>query len=186
MPVGGALADRDLVDPDYLGRRVPRSAELLSPVLHFQLPDGPPVQMRLLGDVFDRHGPTTSSDEKGETLGVERMVRQPVQSLLLHLAAALALDAPNLHFQVDPHFPARPIAHSACLAVGPTSMRATPGATGRFFPRRWRRRIRALKSPKMPRTVEIGRKSEKRYASHRRQCFRIRRSCQIPGPRRMP
>ena len=100
--------------------------------------------MRLLGDVFDRHGPATSSDEEGETLGVERMVRQPVQPLLLHLAAALALDAPNLQLQVDPYVAARQIAHSAHPLIVPTSVDTPTGTASRFFPRLCRRITRAF------------------------------------------
>ena len=142
--------------------------------------------MRLLGHVLDRHGPATTSHEEGETLGVERIVRQPVQLLLLHLAAAPAVDAPNLQLQVDPHVPARQIAHSAHLAVVPGAVDAPTGAARRFFPRRCRRMTRAFGSPKMPRTVGAGRKPGKRYASHKRRCFRIRHHARCLDPQNSP
>jgi hypothetical protein len=52
-------------------------------------------------------------------------------------------------------------------------------AAGRFFPRRSSRKIRALGSPKMPRTVASGRKPGNRKASSSRRGFRIRLSCRI-------
>src|ERR1019366_4122974 len=96
-PVRVPLADRYLVDPDNLRLWLARSTQLLAHILHVQIPDGPPIQARLLGYVLDRHGPAASSHEEGEALGVEWVARcQPVQLLLLHLIATSAVDSPDL------------------------------------------------------------------------------------------
>jgi hypothetical protein len=42
--------------------------------------------------------------------------------------------------------------------------------------------MRAFGSPKIPRTVDLGRKPGKQYVSHKRRCFRIPKSCQISQP----
>src|SRR5207248_1422121 len=68
---------------------------------------------------------------------------------------------------------------STGLAVVEGSLPLSTRSTGRFFPRRRRRKTRALGSPKMPRTVGSGRKPVNRYASSSRRGFRIRASCQI-------
>ena len=87
-----------------------------------------------LGNALDRHGPAAPSHEEGEAFGVERIVRKPVQGFLLHLAACLALDATNLHLQVDPSVPAGQVAHAACLAVVPGPSDLPARAACRIFP----------------------------------------------------
>ncbi len=177
--VGVSLADRDLVDPDHLGSRRPRPAQLLPHVLHLQVLDHPPIQVRFLGHVLDGRDSATPSHEEGKAFAVERIVREPIQLLPLHLAASLAVDAPALDLQVDPMVSTGQVAHSAQLAVVPSSLEVATGSADRFFPRRCRQITRAFGSPKMPCTVEFGRKLGKRYVSHRRRCFRMRKSCQI-------
>ena len=135
-----------------------------------------------MGDVLDGRDSAAPSHEEGEALGVERMVRQPVQALLLHLPAALALDAPDLQLQVDPRVPTRQVADAAPPAIVARTMAAPTRATACFFPRRRRRMTRALGSPNIPWTVRLGRKPGKRYVSHRRRCVRIPESCQILRP----
>ena len=156
------LADRDLVDADHLRRWLARSAQLLAHVFLLESLDRLPAQPRLLGHVRDRHGPAASPHEEDETLSVERIIRQPLQGFLLHRAARLAIDAANLQRQVDPRVPAGQVADSAYLPVVPASLAVATGAAGRFFPRRWRRTMRAFGSPKRPCTVGVGRKPGKR------------------------
>jgi hypothetical protein len=98
---------------------------------------------------------------------------------LLHGAAAPAMHAPDLDLQVHPGVATREVAHSTGLAVVKGSLPLSTRSTGRFFPRRRSRKIRALGSPKMPRTVASGRNPVNRYASSSRRGFRIRASCQI-------
>jgi hypothetical protein len=52
-------------------------------------------------------------------------------------------------------------------------------ATDRFFSRRDSRIIRALGSPKIPRTVVLGEKPGNRYVSWSLRCKRIRKSCHV-------
>jgi len=108
--------------------------------------------------------------------------REPIQLLLFHLAASLAVDTSNLQLQVDPSVPTRQVASSAQPAVVPGSMRVATDSADSFFPRRWRRTTLAFESPNMPCTAELGRKLGKRYVSHRRRYLRILKSCQISRP----
>ena len=160
--VGVPLADRDLVDPDHLRRRRPRPSHLLAHILRIEVFDRLPVQPGFLGDILDRHAPAAPSHEEGEALGVEWVGRQPLQLLLLHRAAPRAVDTANLQIQIDPCVPAGQVANSAYLAVVPGPRNLTADAAGRFFPRRHREMTRAFGSPKMPRTVGLGRKPGKR------------------------
>ncbi len=174
-----SFRDRYLVDADHFRAGPSQPAELFPHVLHLQRLDRLPVQMRFLGHIFDRRGPTPSSHKVGEALGVKRTVRQPVQALRLHGSTAPAIDAPDFQFQVDPVVSTRQVSHSAQSAIVPTALDVATGTTSRFFPRRCRRITRAFGSPKMPRTVELGRKPAKRYASHKRLYLCIRNSYQI-------
>jgi len=185
-PVDAALADRDFVDADHLRPRLSRSAQLLAHVLFVEVFDRPPIQPGLFGDVLDRHGLATASYEEGEAFGIEWVVRQPVQRLLLHLAATLAVDAPDFEIQVNPDVPAGQIAHSAYLVVVPGPMDAAARPASRFFPRRRSSMTRAFRSPKMPRTAGSGTKPGKRYASRRYRCFRMPKACQFSRTPEMP
>jgi hypothetical protein len=105
-PVRVALADRDLVDPDHLWAGPAHARELGIHVLHLQRLDRVPVQRQLLRHVRNRSLPTTAPDKICEALGVERIVRQKVEPLPLHLAAAAAIQAPHLQLQEYPRVPA--------------------------------------------------------------------------------
>jgi hypothetical protein len=87
-------------------------------------------------------------------LGVERIVRQKIEPFLLHLATTAALDPPHLHFQKYPRVAAGKIAHAPDLA--PTHLNLTATTTSCFFERRLSVMMRALGSPKIPRTVCSG------------------------------
>jgi hypothetical protein len=93
-----------------------------------------------------------------------------------------AVHAPDLDLQVHPGVATREVAHATGLAVIEGSLPPPTRPAGCFFPRRWSREIRALGSPKMPRTVGSGRKPVNRYASSSRCGFRIRASCQFFRP----
>src|SRR3990172_6303955 len=177
-----AFADRDLVDSNHSGGRRSSSAQLLPHILLLQLLDGLPIQVRFLGNVLDGRDTATPSHEEGEAFRIERILREPIQLLLFHLAASLAVDTSNLQFQVDPSVPTRQVAYSAQLAVVPGSTRMATDSADSFFPRRWRRTTLAFGSPNMPCTVELGRKRGKRYVSHRRRYLRILKSCQFSRP----
>ena len=104
--VGVSLADRDLVDADRRRRRHPCSSELLLHVLLVEFLDRPPIQGQLAGDVLDRRGPTAPAHEEGKALGVEGVVREPRQLLLLHFAATPAAHPTALGLQIDSVSPA--------------------------------------------------------------------------------
>ena len=98
-PVGVPLPDRDLVDADHLRPWLAGSSELLLHVLLLERLDRVPVQMQFLGDILDRRGSASTSDVEAKALGVERIVCEEVQFLLLHLAATHTIDAADLEIQ---------------------------------------------------------------------------------------
>ena len=80
--------------------------ELRLHVLHLQRLDRVPVERQLLRHVRDQCLPTAPPDKIRKALGVERIVRQKLQPLTLHLAAVAAVNAPHLQFQKYPRVPA--------------------------------------------------------------------------------
>src|ERR1039457_5807317 len=88
--VAMALADRDLIDADRLGPRPARAGELGLHVLLLQRLDRIPVELQLLGNVLDRRLPTALAHVMGKALRIERVVRQEIEPLALHLAATAA------------------------------------------------------------------------------------------------
>ena len=107
-------------------------------------------------------------------------VRKPCDRFLdLPIEVRELLHAPDLDLQVDTGVATGEVAHSTGLAVVEGPMPPSTRPAGRFFPRRRSRTIRALGSPKMPRTVASGRKPGNRNASSSRRGFRIRVSCRI-------
>src|SRR5580658_7456445 len=157
-----ALADRHLVDPDHPRTRRADAPQLLFHVLNVQRLDRVPIQMQLVGDGLDGRLPTSSSDKEREPPGIERVIRQPIQSLLFHLSAPPAVDAPDFHIQIDPAVAAGEVAHPSDLAVVPSWMLPTACRATRFFERRESVITREVASPKIPMTVEDGRKPGKR------------------------
>ena len=98
-PVGVPLPDRDLVDADHFRSWRPGSSELLLHVLLLERLDRVPVQMQLLSNILDRRGSASTTDVEAKALGVERIVCEEVQLLLLHLAAAHTIDAADFEIQ---------------------------------------------------------------------------------------
>src|SRR5262249_45937004 len=119
---------------------------------------------------------------ESEAFGVKGIVGQPGELLLLHGPAPAAVDASDFDLQVDAGVATGQVADPAPLAVVEGATGLAAGSAGRFF--RWRRKdtMRALGSPKMPRTRGSGRKPGNRYASARRRGFRMQRSCQVFAP----
>ena len=62
-------------------------------------------------------GTKQPADVTSETLGVERVVRLPVELLLFHGATSPAIHPADLDVQVDARVTARQLAHSAHLAA---------------------------------------------------------------------
>ena len=157
---------------------------MLAHVLHLQRLDRLPIEVQLASHILDRPGPAPPADIEGEAPSVERIVGQPGQLLLLHGQATPAEDTPDFDLQVDARVAAGEISDATGLVVVEGPLAPSAGPTRRFFPRRTRRTIRALGSPKSPRTVGSGRKPGNRYASSRRRWFRIRVSWPLVRPRR--
>ena len=152
-PVDVPLADRHFVDPDDLRSRGAGSPQLLPHVLLLQLLDRVPVHVDFLGDVPDAGGAASPADVVGEPLRVEGIVGDKLQRLPLHLPAPFAQDPSDRDLQVHPRVAAGKIPNQPDLVVVEGSMNRPAGATKSFFPLRSSRRMRALGSPKIPRTV---------------------------------
>ena len=100
-PVAVALTDRDLVNANGLGPGIPDTTEFLPHVLLFQSVDRLAVQMQLSGNILDRGGTATLAHVIGKSLGVERIVGQEGELLLLHLAAPSAQNTSDLQVEED-------------------------------------------------------------------------------------
>jgi len=184
--VGVALADRDLVDADRPGGRRARARQLRPHVLLVELLDRVPIELQLLRHILDRRDAAAPADEGGKALGVKRIVGQELKPLPPHLAARSATHAPDLDLKIDARVAARQVAHAPNLAIVPAPMQAAAVGAARFFERRFSLTMRALGSPKMPRTVPSGRKPENAYASQRRRFRLPAAAIEIPVPFRAP
>jgi hypothetical protein len=102
-----------------------------------------PVQLQLFGDIVDWSAAAAPTDVKGKSLGVERIVRQELETLTLHLAAPAAMHASHLELQEDAQAASRKVASAAKLAIVPPGMHSSAGAACRFFERRTRVTMRA-------------------------------------------
>src|SRR5262249_47039915 len=177
------LASERLVPPNQIGRRRRRSH---CHVLLIEFLDRVPIEVELLGNILDRRLAAPPLNKVGEPLRVEWVVGQKFKPLAYHFAAGPAKYAPHFEFEIYPRIAARKIAHAANRAVVPTAMQASTTTTSRFLERRLSLMMRALTSPKMPRTVPSGRKPGNEYASHSRR-FRfavsaIRNSAKFRAP----
>jgi hypothetical protein len=167
-----------------------RFGEPRAHVLLFQRLDSVPVEIELLRDVLDRRLPAATAYVKGKAFGIERVVRQKLQLLALHVTATPAWHAPDLDLQVHSRVATGKIANTPHAPIVPARVHATAAAADRFFERRTRMITRAFGSPNTPRTVVCGRKPGNAYASHSRHCrfaeFAIHFRCQIPTPYEIP
>jgi hypothetical protein len=161
-PVGVPLANGDLVDADDRRSRCAGTTKLFAHVFHFEGLDGLPVEVEFARHIPNRRAAAAPADVEGKAFGVEGVVRQPGQLLLLHGTAPTAKHASDLDLQEHACVAAGQVADAAELAVVNASMKLTTGATGRFFWRRRKDTMRALGSPKMLRTMASGRKPGKR------------------------
>jgi hypothetical protein len=127
------FADGDFVDANGLGPRLSSSTFLLPHVVLFQLLDGVPIEFQLLGHGLNRRGAAAAADVVAETLGVEGVVRQKGEFLLLHHLAALAKYPPDFQLEVDPAVTAGKVPYPANLAVVEAAVFFAAGATRRFF-----------------------------------------------------
>ena len=173
--VGVTFADGDLVDPNHLGSGLAGARQLRPHVLLLQLLDRVPIELELLGDILDRRLAAAPADEVGKPLCIKRIVSQKREPFPPHLAARPAKGAPDLELKVYARVAARQIAHTPHRAVVPAAMLVSAIGAACFFERRFSLMMRALGSPKIPRTVPSGRKPANAYASHNRR-FRFPRA----------
>src|ERR1700758_2840153 len=168
-PIAMTLADRNLVDPDDQRTRRARACELRLHVLHLQRLDGVPIKRQFLRNIRDRCLSAPAADKIGKALGVERVVCQKVEPLLLHLAAATAIDAPSLQLRPYAHLPTGQVTHLPDLAVVPPHLDAATASTRCFFDRRFKVTMRTFGSPKTPRTTGSARNPSNEYVSQSRR-----------------
>ena len=153
-----ALADGDLVDADDPRRGAAGPAKLFPHVLLVEFLDGVPVQVQLLGDRLDGALSAPSADVEGEPLGVEGIVRQPVEPLALHATAPRAIDPANRELEIDSAVAAGEIAHAARPLIVEAAIHRPAHPAARFFRRRRSVMTTARGSPKIPRTPAKGAK----------------------------
>src|SRR5665811_894501 len=158
------------LEKQYMEAQLARAGELGFHVLLLQRLDRIPVELQLLGNVLDRRLPTALAHVMGKALRIERVVRQEIEPLALHLAATAASHPPDLNLQEDARVAARQITNLPYTPVVPTRMNSPAAPANRFFARRASVMMRAFGSPKTPRTVGWGRKPGNMYVSHRRRC----------------
>src|SRR3972149_11777379 len=128
-----SLADRDLIDADRTGAGGTCFRQLRLHVLLLQRLDRVPVHVQLLGNVLDRALPATPSHIVGESLRIERIVRQPLQTLPLHSPTTPAIHPPDFHLQVDPLISAGQIPHPASPPGLPPPLGPPPPPPPPFF-----------------------------------------------------
>ena len=129
-----AFADGYLVDANNLRLGFRGTTEFLPQVLFLQLLDGLPVETELFSNILDRRAAAPLADIEGKALGIERVVCEEVELLLLHFPAPPALDPPDLQFQVDTGIAAGEVSDPTGLSVieGPAGCPAD--TTCSFFP----------------------------------------------------
>jgi len=114
--------------------------------------------------------PAASPDVERKALGETRIVRQKIQLLELHGAAAAACNAPHFEFQNDLESGTRQVANPTHTPVVPAFLDPAAAAADGFFEHRSRMTIRTSGSPKTPRTVSCARNPANEYPSDRRRC----------------
>ena len=164
-PILVSLGNGDLVDADHPRSRVASAAELLAHVLLVELLDGMPIEVEFLGHFLDGGLTTASAHEEGKSLGIQRIVGQPLQPLGFHGATPGTPDPANLEEEVDAFVATREIADPPWPLVVIRVMDFSTGPAGCFFRQRLRVISTAWESPKMPRSLGIGTKPGNRYRS---------------------
>ena len=76
-----------------------------------------PLQLQLLGNVFDGRGAAPPPDIEREALGVAGIVGQEVETLALHRATGAARDPAQLELHDDPQASAGEVAHPMHPAI---------------------------------------------------------------------
>jgi len=121
------------VDADDARRRRPGPSQLFPHGLFFEFLDGVPVEVQFVRHLSHGGLAASASDGKGEPLGVERIVGEPVETFVLHALAPGTEDPAECEVEVDPLVAAREIADASgpLVVVGVENLSAD--AAGRFF-----------------------------------------------------
>jgi hypothetical protein len=98
---------------------------------------------------------------------------------LLHGSAPEAPDATYLDLQVHARIATRQVADLSHFVIVEGPGRRATHPTACFFPRRTRRKMRALGSPKTPRTDALGQNPANRYVSISRRSVGIAQACHV-------
>jgi hypothetical protein len=138
--------------------------------------------VQLLGHLLYSRISAAATYIKTKSLGVKRVIRQPLQFLLLHFLAPAAKYPSDFHLQENAYIPAGEVSNPSGLFVVVGTMNKPAQATRRFFSVRTSRITRALGSPKIPKTVCSGRKPGNRYVSHSLRFFAIRKQYHFSEP----
>ena len=128
--------DRDLINADCLWTGRPDTLELGFHILLIKRLDRMPVQLQFRRNVLDRRFPATAANIMCKPFGVERIVREKIELLALHLAATAAVEPPHLQFEINPRVATRQITNATHFAIVPAHLDTTTTAANRFFERR--------------------------------------------------
>src|SRR6516165_8363772 len=131
--VAMSFPDGDLINADCLWTRGAGTLELGFHILLIERLDRMPVELQFNRNLLDRRSPTTLADIISKPLRIERIVRQKMELLPLHLAATAAVEPPHLHFEINPRVATRQITHAAQFAVVPAHLDTTATAANYFF-----------------------------------------------------
>lgn len=184
--MGMAFANRNLVEAEDAGAGRAGFAQLLTHVLLLQLFARLPIQVQLPRHSAHGGRATPLPHKAGKAFGIEGIVGQPGELLLLHGATPGTPDAPDLDLQVHARIATRQVADLSHFVIVEGPDRCATHPTACFFPRRPRRTMRAVGPPKTPRTVALGRNPANRYVSISRRSVRITQACHVFSPRNTP
>ena len=152
------FANGDLINTDGTGCGQSRQVNLLLHVKLIEVFHRAVVQAFHLGDGLVWHIPAQLAHMHGKSLGIARVLRQPVKMFYMHATAPRAVDTPAFKLQVDPPASNREIADPQDLLVVTSPAAVSAARTMGCFFRRLSFRMRAYRSPNTPFNVEAATK----------------------------
>jgi hypothetical protein len=111
-----------------------------------------------------------------------RVVGQKIEPLTFHFATGPAKNASHFQFEKYVRVAARKIAYLTDRAIVPAVVGTSATTTQCFFELRFSRMMRALGSPKIPRTVPSGRKAGNAYVFRNRRFRLAEAAIRNPAP----
>ena len=157
--------NRDLIDANHRRRWRARHVELRLHVQRVHRFHRLPIEPQILSHFRDRGAAALLADIQREPTRVVRILREPVETLLLHTTARAARHAPQGELQSHLHIAARQIADLSHPLIVPRAADRATDPADRCFWRRCRVTTTACGSASAPRTVRLGVKPTNRYAS---------------------